>query len=102
MDAGSLEVRGLTFPYLARGPAGGRGVLLLHGFPQFSLEWAAQLQALGDAGFRAVAPDQRGYAAGNQPAEVSAYGADELVADTIGMLDALGWDRADPLRLGRR
>jgi pimeloyl-ACP methyl ester carboxylesterase len=91
----SLEVRGLSFPYLASGPPDGRGVLLLHGFPQFSLEWAAQLKALGEAGYRAVAPDQRGYAPGNQPAEVSAYAMDELVADTLGMLDALGWERAD-------
>ncbi len=91
----SLEVRGLTFPYLASGPPDGRGVLLLHGFPEFSLEWAAQLRELGEAGFRAVAPDQRGYAPGNQPAEVSAYAMDELVADAIGMLDALGWERAD-------
>jgi pimeloyl-ACP methyl ester carboxylesterase len=91
----SFRVRGLTFPYLASGPPDGRGVLLLHGFPQCSLEWTAQLRALGDAGFRAVAPDQRGYAPGNQPGEVSAYGMDELVADTLGMLDALGWERAD-------
>ena len=92
VGTGSLEVRGLTFPYLASGD--GTGVLLLHGFPQFSLEWAAQLSALGEAGYRAVAPDQRGYAPGNQPADVSAYRADELVADVIGMLDALGWERA--------
>jgi pimeloyl-ACP methyl ester carboxylesterase len=90
----SFEVRGLTFPYLAGGPADGTGVLLLHGFPQFSLEWAAQLSALGDAGYRAVAPDQRGYATGNQPADVSAYAASELVADVPGILDALGWERA--------
>ncbi len=74
-------MRGLTFPFRASGPSDGRGVLLLRGFPQFSLEWAAQLAALGEAGFRAVAPDQRGYAPGNQPAEVSAYATDELVAD---------------------
>ncbi len=69
-------------------------MLLLHGFPQFSLEWAAQLEALGGAGYRAVAPDQRGYAPGNQPADVHAYRADELVADVLAMLDALGWERA--------
>ncbi len=90
----SLEVRGLSFPYLASGPPDGSKVLLLHGFPQFSLEWEAQLSALGAAGYRAVAPDQRGYAPGNQPAGVSAYRADELVADVVAVLDALGWDRA--------
>jgi pimeloyl-ACP methyl ester carboxylesterase len=94
VDTDSLEVRGLTFPYLASGPPDGAGVLLLHGFPQFSLEWAAQLSALGEVGYRAVAPDQRGYAPRNQPADVGAYRADELVADVIGMLDALGWERA--------
>jgi pimeloyl-ACP methyl ester carboxylesterase len=91
----TLQANGLTFPYLASGPAQGRGVLLLHGFPQFSYEWAAQLEVLGAAGYRAVAPDQRGYAPGNQPPEVSAYRMDELVADVVGMLDALGWARAD-------
>jgi pimeloyl-ACP methyl ester carboxylesterase len=91
----SLEARGLTFPYLASGPPDGRGVLLLHGFPQFSLEWAAQLAALGEAGYRAVAPDQRGYAPGNRPPDAAAYGADELVSDVVAMLDGLGWGQAD-------
>jgi pimeloyl-ACP methyl ester carboxylesterase len=90
----SFSVRGLSFPYLASGPEDGTGVLLLHGFPQFSLEWAAQLPVLGEAGYRAVAPDQRGYAPGNQPADVNAYRAEELVADVVGLLDALGWERA--------
>ena len=94
METGDLEIRGLTFPYLASGPPGGAEVLMLHGFPQFSIEWEAQLAALGAAGYRAVAPDQRGYAPGNQPAEVSAYRADELVADVLAILDALGWERA--------
>jgi pimeloyl-ACP methyl ester carboxylesterase len=91
----SLQARGLVFPYLVSGPADGREVLLLHGFPQFSREWRHQLEALAHAGYRAVAPDQRGYAAANRPAEVEAYRMDELVADVIGMLDALGWSRAD-------
>lgn len=70
-------------------------MLLLHGFPQSSFEWRAQLEALGQAGYRAVAPDQRGYAPGNRPADVDAYRMDEIIADAIGMLDALGWERAD-------
>jgi pimeloyl-ACP methyl ester carboxylesterase len=94
MDESTVDVRGLTFPFLAEGPPDGTGVLLLHGFPQFSLEWADQLSALGQAGYRAVAPDQRGYAPGNRPEDVSAYRADELVADVLAILDALGWDRA--------
>ncbi len=91
----TLAARGLSFPYLASGPADGRQVLLLHGFPQYSLEYAATLEALGAAGYRAVAPDQRGYAPGNRPADVAAYTMDELVDDVLGMLDALGWPRVD-------
>ena len=91
----SVNARGLTFPYRVTGPERGREVLLLHGFPQYSLEWAAQLEELGGAGYRVVAPDQRGYAAGNQPEGADAYRMDELVADVIAILDRLGWARAD-------
>ena len=51
----------------ADGPADGELVLLLHGFPETSYEWREQLPALGAAGYRAVAPDQRGYAPGARP-----------------------------------
>ncbi len=95
MDSLELHARGLTFPCRVTGPEDGRYVLLLHGFPQYSLEWAAQMQALAKSGFRAVAPDQRGYAKGNRPAETDAYRMDELVADVVAILDALGWARAD-------
>lgn len=68
-------------------------MLLLHGFPQTSFAWRHQLDALGSAGFRAVAPDQRGYSPGARPAEVAAYHQERLVEDVIGMADALGADR---------
>ncbi|HMA47892.1 MAG TPA: alpha/beta hydrolase, partial [Frankiaceae bacterium] len=85
-----IEARGLRFPARAAGPADGRLVLLLHGFPQTSHEWRAQLAALGGAGYRAVAFDQRGYAPTARPARVEAYRMDELVADTLAVADALG------------
>jgi pimeloyl-ACP methyl ester carboxylesterase len=68
-------------------------VLLLHGFPQTSYAWRAQLTALSDAGYRAVAPDQRGYSRGARPEEVAAYHPERLVEDTIGMADALDAER---------
>jgi pimeloyl-ACP methyl ester carboxylesterase len=83
----------LTFDALAAGPVAGEPVLLLHGFPQTSRCWRHQLDALGAAGYRAVAPDQRGYAPGARPAPVEAYGTAELVGDVVGLADALGWDR---------
>ncbi|MBM7085240.1 alpha/beta hydrolase [Micromonospora sp. MMS20-R2-29] len=84
-----------TFDALSAGPADGRGVLLLHGFPQGAVEWEHQLAALGAAGYHAVAPDQRGYSPGVRPDEVDAYRMDTLVADVVALAGQLGWDRFD-------
>ena len=79
-----------TFTARAAGPADGDLVLLLHGFPQSSWAWRHQLQALASAGYRAVAPDQRGYSPGARPAEVSRYAATALVSDVVAIADELG------------
>lgn len=90
-----VELRGgeLTFDALATGPAEGQLVLLLHGFPQTAAMWRSQLVALAEAGYRAVAPNQRGYASGARPDAVDAYHVDHLVADVLAMADHLGADR---------
>ncbi|MEA3055414.1 MAG: hypothetical protein QOD30_846, partial [Actinomycetota bacterium] len=84
-----------TFEARVAGPDDGEPVLLLHGFPQTSYSWRAQLEALGAAGYRAIAPDQRGYSPGARPTEVEAYAIEHLVADVVGMADALGLERFD-------
>jgi pimeloyl-ACP methyl ester carboxylesterase len=85
-----LAVGDFIFDARAAGPADGELVLLLHGFPQTSLAWRQQLEALGDAGYRAVAPDQRGYSPGARPVDVGEYRAERLVGDVLGFADALG------------
>jgi pimeloyl-ACP methyl ester carboxylesterase len=95
IDRLEIEAGGLTFTARAAGPAGGRGVILLHGFPQTSWSWRAQLSALGDTGCRAVAPDQRGYSAGARPLRVADYGLDHLVADVLALADTMNMDRID-------
>ncbi len=90
-----VDVGDLTFPIRAAGPADGRPVLLLHGFPQTSFEWRAQLTALGDAGYRALAPDQRGYTPTARPADVDAYRMDQLIGDVLGIADALQLGQVD-------
>ncbi|HEU5307514.1 MAG TPA: alpha/beta hydrolase [Acidimicrobiia bacterium] len=77
----------------ASGPDDGELVLLLHGFPETSYEWRAQLEALGAAGYRAVAPDQRGYAEGARPVALEEYAVDRLVDDVYGFADALAAER---------
>jgi pimeloyl-ACP methyl ester carboxylesterase len=88
-----IDVGPNTFDALADGPDDGELVLLLHGFPQTSVSWVDQIAALAAAGYRAVAPDQRGYSPGARPSDVSAYAMPELVADVVGLADTLGAER---------
>jgi pimeloyl-ACP methyl ester carboxylesterase len=69
-------------------------VVLLHGFPECWYSWRRQLVALAEAGFHAVAPDQRGYARTERPDAVEAYTILHLVGDVVGLLDALGAEQA--------
>jgi len=64
-------------------------VLLCHGFPESWYSWRHQLEALAAAGFRAVAPDMRGYGQTDRPAEIEKYTLLHLVGDMVGLLDAL-------------
>jgi len=93
MERIELPVGEMTFTALADGPADGELVLLLHGFPQTSYEWRHQLPALAEAGYRAVAPDQRGYSAGARPEGVEHYATPQLEADVIAIADSLGGHR---------
>lgn len=88
-----IKTKQWTFDALAAGPESGELVMLLHGFPETSLEWTEQLKALGKAGFRAIAPDQRGYSPTARPVEISAYRNANLVQDVVEMADALQTDR---------
>ena len=92
-DRTSIKTRsGLTFTADVLGPADAPLVLLLHGFPESRHTWRAALAALANAGYRAVAPDQRGYSAGARPdpADLSNYAFDKLVNDAIEIVAAAG------------
>jgi len=69
-------------------------VLLLHGFPELAHSWRHQLTALAEAGFHAVAPDQRGYGKSDRPEPIEAYHMLNLVGDIVGLVDALGEEKA--------
>jgi len=72
------------------GEKGGPVVLLIHGFPDSSYLWRHQIPALVAAGFRAIAPDLRGFGESDRPADVSAYGLMTIVKDMLALLDTLG------------
>jgi pimeloyl-ACP methyl ester carboxylesterase len=65
-------------------------VILCHGFPESWYSWRHQLVALAEAGFHAVAPDQRGYGQTGKPQAIDQYTILHLVGDLVGLLDALG------------
>jgi pimeloyl-ACP methyl ester carboxylesterase len=75
------------------GPEDGDLVVLLHGFPQTRQAWRHQVPVLADAGYRVLAPDQRGYSPGARPEGVAAYHSAELTADVLGLADAVGVER---------
>ena len=87
-----IETNGIRLAVYEQGD--GPPVILLHGFPELAFSWRHQLPALAAAGFRAIAPDQRGYGHSDVPGSVRDYRIEELIADIHGLLDALGLDSA--------
>ena len=69
-------------------------VLLLHGWPESWYSWRHQFGALAAAGYRVVAPDQRGYARSEQPPDVTSYTLLHLVGDVIALIEELGEEQA--------
>jgi pimeloyl-ACP methyl ester carboxylesterase len=84
----TIEIKGEPFPVVDVGD--GPAVLLLHGFPDSRFLWRYQLPALAAAGFRVIAPDLRGFGDAPRPTAVRPYRRPFLVADVLGILDALG------------
>ena len=93
MESLTITLGEHVFDALAAGPADGEFVLLLHGYPAFAECWTEELVALGEAGYRAVAVDQRGYSPGARPTEISDYTVDKLVSAALGFADSQGAGR---------
>lgn len=85
-----VMVGDLTLNVAEAGPEDGPLVLLLHGFPDFWGIWRRQMPALAAAGYRVVAPDQRGYNLSDKPKGAAAYRMDRLADDVAGLARALG------------
>lgn len=90
----TIRTNGVDLHAVTAGPSDGPPVVLLHGFPEFWYGWRHQIPALVDAGYRVIAPDQRGYNRSDKPAGIDAYTVDKLAADAVGILDSLDYDRA--------
>ncbi len=69
-------------------------VLFAHGWPESWYSWRHQIKAVADAGYRALAPDMRGYGGTDAPEDIASYNQVNLAADMVGILDALDIDSA--------
>jgi pimeloyl-ACP methyl ester carboxylesterase len=92
-----VDTNGIRMAVYEQGPKSGVPIVMCHGFPELGYSWRHQLPAVAGAGFRAIAPDQRGY--GNTggpkgPDAVPLYDIAHLTDDLAGMLDALELEKA--------
>jgi pimeloyl-ACP methyl ester carboxylesterase len=88
-----LECEGIRLHAVAAGPKLGPLLILLHGFPEFWYGWRKQIGPLAAAGFRVIAPDQRGYNLSSKPPAVSDYSVTLLARDVLSVADRLGCER---------
>jgi len=89
-----VKTNGIDMAVYEMGPKDGFPVVLCHGFPELAYSWRHQLPALAAAGYRAIAPDQRGYGGTSRPTAIEDYDVEHLTGDLAGMLDALGLKKA--------
>jgi pimeloyl-ACP methyl ester carboxylesterase len=89
---GFASTNGIKMHYVEAGS--GPLVVLCHGWPESWYSWRHQLPALAEAGFRVVAPDQRGYGQTDKPEPIEAYHILNLVSDVVGLVNSLGEERA--------
>jgi epoxide hydrolase 4 len=94
MDHRTIPVQGIDLHVVEAGPASGPLLILLHGFPESWRSWRQQIEPLAAAGFRVVAPDQRGYNLSDKPRGVAAYRLDRLAGDVAALIDEAGCERA--------
>ncbi len=87
-----IEANGMSFHCREAG-AGGEPVILLHGFPETSHMWTHVMPQIAAAGYRCLAPDQRGYSPGARPDGVENYTYEHLRADVLALADAWGAER---------
>jgi pimeloyl-ACP methyl ester carboxylesterase len=84
------DVNGVRLRVFEAGPADGPVVILAHGFPELAFSWRYQVPVLAAAGYRVLAPDQRGYGGSSRPGQVEAYDITALTGDLVALLDRAG------------
>jgi pimeloyl-ACP methyl ester carboxylesterase len=86
-DPQLIETNGVQLETFTAGPDDGRPVVLCHGWPELAFSWRHQIPALAQAGYRVIAPNQRGYGRSSAPDETADYDVVHLSRDLMGLLD---------------
>ena len=94
MSDRTVTTNGVDLHVVDEGPEDGPLVVLAHGFPELAYSWRHQIPALAHAGYRVLAPDQRGYGRSSRPEPIDDYDIPHLTDDLLGLLDDLGAERA--------
>lgn len=90
----TVTANGIDLHVLEAGDEGRPAVVLAHGFPELAFSWRHQIPVLADAGYHVIAPDQRGYGGSTRPEAIEDYDILHLTGDLVGLLDAIGIERA--------
>ena len=90
----TLKTARHTTGYLACGEKDAPLLIFVHGWPELSLSWRHQLPVFAALGFRCIAPDMRGYGRSSTYTRHQDFAQEEIVADMVELLAALGRDRA--------
>ena len=84
-----FHINGIALHVVLAGPANGKPLVFLHGFPEFWFAWRLQIDHFVASGYRVIIPDQRGYNLSDKPAGIASYSIDLLAKDVLGVLDAV-------------
>ena len=89
-----FDINGIALNVVLAGPASGKPLILLHGFPEFWFAWRLQVDHFVSSGYRVIIPDQRGYNLTEKPSGIANYSIDLLARDVVGVLDTVVGSKA--------
>jgi pimeloyl-ACP methyl ester carboxylesterase len=95
LESRRVGIGDVTLHVVLAGAPDGPPVVLLHGFPEFWFAWRKVMPPLVAAGFRVIAPDQRGYNESDKPAGIASYRVETLADDVAALIAALGYEQAN-------
>jgi pimeloyl-ACP methyl ester carboxylesterase len=89
-----LHINGIALHAVLAGPANGKPLIFLHGFPEFWFAWRSEIDHFVSGGYRVIMPDQRGYNLSDKPKGVGSYSIELLARDVVGVLDSVAVSKA--------